>query len=46
MSSFSIPEIWDCQNVDPAELYGGKDVEEAAKIFSGILEGKGKQSPE
>jgi len=27
--------------VDPAELYGGKDVEEAAKIFYGILEGKG-----
>lgn len=27
--------------VDPAELYGGKDVEDAAKIFYGILEGTG-----
>ena len=27
--------------VDPAELYGGKDVEDAARIFYRILEGKG-----
>ena len=30
--------------VNPQELYGGKDVEEAAKIFSGILEGKGSKA--
>ncbi len=35
------PEDLGLSKVDPAELYGGKDVEEAAKIFSGILEGKG-----
>jgi len=27
--------------VDPKELYGGKDVDDAAKIFIGILEGNG-----
>ena len=35
------PEDLGLSKVDPEELYGGKDVEEAAKIFSGILEGEG-----
>jgi len=30
--------------VKPEELYGGSNVEEAAKIFSGILEGKGSRA--
>jgi anthranilate phosphoribosyltransferase len=38
------PEDLQLDTVDPAELYGGKDVEDAAKIFTGILEGKGTQA--
>jgi len=35
------PRDLELNTVDPKELYGGKDVEDAAKIFIGILEGKG-----
>jgi anthranilate phosphoribosyltransferase len=35
------PQDLDMKPVSPGELYGGKDAEEAARIFTGILEGKG-----
>lgn len=38
------PEDLGLSKVDPEALYGGKDVEEAAKIFSRILEGKGSKA--
>jgi anthranilate phosphoribosyltransferase len=34
------------RTIDPKELYGGKDVEEAAKIFIGILERNGTKAQE
>jgi len=38
------PDDLGLSEVNPAELYGGKDVEEAAKIFYCILEGKGSKA--
>jgi anthranilate phosphoribosyltransferase len=35
------PEDLNLSSVNPEELYGGKDIENAAKIFLNILEGKG-----
>lgn len=38
------PQDLEMKAVVPSELYGGNNIEEAAGIFSGILEGKGSNS--